>query len=274
MLQFIKSKLCRTSSEPLPQVANLQGIGTRARQEDSFAFVNALDQNQYDAHGMMFCVCDGMGGMLDGKLASETAVQSLRESFAELDSAKPVGAQLTQNLRDASGKIAALLGGNGGSTAVLGVIYRGKLHFACVGDSYLYLLRSGNLLRLNAMHNMCHLKYLEAIRNGYLDPSIGRLHFEAAALTSFLGMSGYTVAVDSAAHPLPLQQGDVILACSDGVGGVLDEATLAEAMRASSAQQICQNLTQLIEGLSNPYQDNYTALVIGYQLNKKEEVRT
>ena len=111
MLQFIKSKLCRTSSEPLPQVANLQGIGTRARQEDSFAFVNALDQNQYDAHGMMFCVCDGMGGMLDGKLASETAVQSLRESFAELDYAKPVGAQLTQNLRDASGKIAALLGG-------------------------------------------------------------------------------------------------------------------------------------------------------------------
>ena len=235
MFGFLKKRKHRIDESPLFDIANLQEIGKRMRQEDSFAFVNALDRSMYDARGMMFCVCDGMGP-----------------------------AQLVKSLRAASEQVVSLLGGNGGSTAVLGVIFREKLYFACVGDSYLFLLRGEQLIRLNIMHNMCHLKYLEAIRNGCLDPIPGRRHPESAALTSFIGMAGYAIVTDTAAQPIPLQRGDVILACSDGVGGVLDEKALIKALRASSAQQACDAIAKGVAEAALPYQDNYTALVVRF----------
>ena len=45
------------------QVANLQGIGTRERQEDSFAFVNALDVTEMRRKGLLAIVADVMGGL-------------------------------------------------------------------------------------------------------------------------------------------------------------------------------------------------------------------
>ena len=264
MFGFLKKRKHRIDESPLFDIANLQEIGKRMRQEDSFAFVNALDRSMYDARGMMFCVCDGMGGMADGALASDTAVQCLREDFLSLDCEGNIPAQLVKSLRAASEQVVSLLGGNGGSTAVLGVIFREKLYFACVGDSYLFLLRGEQLIRLNIMHNMCHLKYLEAIRNGCLDPIPGRRHPESAALTSFIGMAGYAIVTDTAAQPIPLQRGDVILACSDGVGGVLDEKALIKALRASSAQQACDAIAKGVAEAALPYQDNYTALVVRF----------
>ena len=83
MFGFLKKRKHRIDESPLFDIANLQEIGKRMRQEDSFAFVNALDRSMYDARGMMFCVCDGMGGMADGKLASDTAVQCLRRSWSK-----------------------------------------------------------------------------------------------------------------------------------------------------------------------------------------------
>lgn len=245
-------------------VANLQGVGTRPRQEDSFAFVNALNAEQYAERGMLFCVCDGMGGMTGGALASQIAVQRLREDYLSFDSGSDLNLQLRQSLTLASEQIAGRLGGNGGTTAVAGVIRREALYFACAGDSYLFLLRNGKLLRLNVIHNICHTIYLEAIRNGCLTPAVGRLHPESAALTSFLGVTGFPLLIDSPAQPLPLQHGDVLLACSDGVGDVLSEEELTAALQAPSAQQMCDEMERLIAEKAAPYQDNYTALVIGY----------
>ena len=48
------------------QVANLQGLGARARQEDSFTVANAFDAAMAREKGLLFAACDGMGGMRDG----------------------------------------------------------------------------------------------------------------------------------------------------------------------------------------------------------------
>ena len=67
------------------RVANLQGVGARTRQEDSFTVANAFDVVKIRDEGLLFAVFDGMGGMKDGKLASETAVSSMRDSFKAMD---------------------------------------------------------------------------------------------------------------------------------------------------------------------------------------------
>ena len=48
-------------------VSNLQGIGRREGQEDSFALLNASDPEVLAQRGLFAVVCDGMGGMEGGK---------------------------------------------------------------------------------------------------------------------------------------------------------------------------------------------------------------
>lgn len=241
------------------QIENLQGIGARARQEDSFTLMNALDEQQYKDQGLMFAVCDGMGGMRDGKAASETAVSSFRRFFQEMDRSGKIAAQLKESVFIASEEVERLLEGDGGSTVVIGVILHEQLYFASVGDSYFYLRRDGKLYRLNAEQNLCHQRYLENIRDGIFDPKECREDPEAAALTQFLGMPGLSE-VDCSTRPMFLQKGDILLACSDGVGGVLDEKEILDALELS--EDAGRRIEQCIVEHAKRNQDNYTALII------------
>jgi len=243
------------------KVANLQGIGARRRQEDSFTLMNALDETLYDEYGLMFAVCDGMGGMKDGKLASETAVASFRRFFKDMDRRGRIAEQLKQSVFAASQEVESYLGGDGGSTVVIGIIYHEQLYFASVGDSFFYLKRNGRLYRLNSEHNVCHERYLENIRDGYFDPTECRNDREAAALSQFLGMPGLEE-VDCSVRPMWLQKGDVLLACSDGVGGVLSEYEILDAMNYELGEDACRRLEQSLIEYAKPNQDNYTALLI------------
>lgn len=241
------------------QVENLQGMGARVRQEDSFTVVNALDEQQYNEEGLMFAVCDGMGGMKDGKVASETAVNSFRNFFSGMDRRGKIAMQLKESVFTASEEVEKLLDGDGGSTVVIGVILHEQLYFASVGDSYFYLKRNGRLYRLNAEQNLCHQRYLENIRDGVFDPKECREDPEAAALTQFLGMTGLSE-VDCSVRPMFLHKGDILLACSDGVGGVLDEKELIDVLDGS--EEICRKIEWRIQEHAKQNQDNYTALVI------------
>lgn len=243
------------------QVANLQEVGARARQEDSFTFANAFDVTEIREKGLLFVVCDGMGGMKDGKAASETAIASIRSSFANMDRSADLAKQLKESVYLAADEVEQRLGGDGGSTLVAGILFQEKLYYASVGDSFLYLKRGDQLFRLNREHNLCCQTYLESIRSGEMDPAAGRECPEAAALTQFLGMTGLDD-VDGSVRPLPVRDGDVFLACSDGVGGVLSEEELLGALSLHSSQAMCQQMNQGIISHAKKNQDNYTALVV------------
>lgn len=269
MTWFKKNKRSHHTVSPLTddsdklryQAANLQGIGARARQEDSFALLNALDVTLYDRNGLLLCVCDGMGGMKDGKVASETAVAEIRNMFMSLDTAADIPEQLLSGVCRATDSILSKLGGDGGSTVVECVIIHEQLYYVSVGDSYLYLFRGGKLIRINSEHNMCHQRYLENIRDGHLDAMECRNDPEAAVLTSFLGMADELM-VDNNASPIPLIKGDVLLVCSDGVGGALSNDELIGALNCDSVHQMCKNIETAITDHADPNQDNYTALIL------------
>lgn len=206
-------------------------------------------------------VCDGMGGMKDGKVASETAITSIRQSFNDMDRDADLAEQLKQSVYLAADEVEKHLEGDGGSTLVAGILFQEKLYYASVGDSFLYLKRGKQLYRLNREHNLCCQKYLEGIRSGNMDPSVGRECSEATALTQFLGMRGFSD-VDCSVRPLPVRDGDVLLACSDGVGGVLDEEEILEALTLHSSQAMCQQVEQGIIAHAKVNQDNFTALIV------------
>lgn len=243
------------------RLANLQGVGARSRQEDSFTVANAFDVVKIKEHGLFFAVCDGMGGMKDGALASQTAVAGLRSRFLSMDSARDHCAWLKDSVSMASSEVEAVIGGDGGSTVVTGIIYNECLAYASVGDSFLYLFREGMLYRLNLDQDLCHQHYMEEICSGSADPLDYQDQAEAGALTDFLGMRG-GVHVDCSVRPIPLREGDVLMACSDGVGDVLMEYEVIQALSAGSEQEMCTLIEQSIAGHAKPNQDNYTVVII------------
>lgn len=243
------------------EVGNLQGIGTRKRQEDAFAIINALDEQKYRTYGLMFAVCDGMGGMKDGKIASDTAINSFRNSFNNMNKNGKIASQLHESVFSASDEVESILGGDGGSTVVIGIIIHEKLYYASVGDSFLYLYRDGSLYRLNHEHTVCQTLYLENIRDGSTEVESCRQDPDAAALQQFLGMPGLSD-VDCSVRPINLRKNDIILACSDGVGGTLDESEIIEALQWPFVKDECGRLEQYIVDHRKNNQDNYTAIIV------------
>lgn len=243
------------------QVANLQGIGKRERQEDAFAFVNALDVTMIRKRGMLAIAADGMGGMADGKWAGETTVASIRASFTDMDMEGDICRQLEESVQKASDEVFERLRGAGGSTVVACVLYEDELYFASVGDSSLYLKRKNQIFKLNQEQNIKSRIYLEQIRSGILAPQEAKNTPEAATLTQFVGMKGFDT-IDSTYRSLPLLDGDVILLCTDGVGGVLDEEKICRCLSKDLPAYTCNALENEIQRQSELYQDNYTALVI------------
>ena len=243
------------------QISNLQGVGCRARQEDSFTIMNAFDVVAIKEKGLFFAVCDGMGGMKDGKLASETAIASLRASFQSLDYSRDLAKQLVESVYNASAKVESIIGGDGGSTVVTGILYQGKLYYASVGDSYFYLYRGGKLYRINAEHNLTQDRFLEAIQDGDMNPDNYRDLPEATALTEFLGMIGID-RVDAFVRPMNMYDGDILLACSDGVGGVLSEQELIDSLSLSDVSEMSRSIENRIVAHQRPHQDNFTGVVV------------
>lgn len=240
---------------------NLQGIGSRKRQEDSFAFVNAFDVTKISEKGLFAVLADGMGGMKDGKVASETAIAILREEFLNFDYEKNLAEQLHKSVICASEAVLGTLEGDGGSTVVACLVYNNQLYFASVGDSFLYLKRDHALYRMNREHNLLHQKYLQTIRRGSIDPGPARNCKEKAALTQFLGMEDMNE-VDYLHRPFPLKENDVLLLCSDGVGDVIPKEELLKCLEQAEPGEMCRQMEQQIKLANKPYQDNYTALVI------------
>ena len=243
------------------QLANLQGLGTRDAQEDSFAFGNALDPEAIAKGGLLAVVADGMGGMASGKTASETAVAAVLRAFPEFDLEKEIPAQLNAALSAANSAVYEKLDQSGGTTMVLALIYDEKLWYSSVGDSYLFLLHDRQLIQLNRCQTIFNELCLESIRAGELGTAAAMEDLEKHAITQFVGLEQLEE-IDFLRRPLQLCAGDVLLVCSDGVGSTLSCNCIEKCLSHGSPEDMCAALNAEIRNKNLRYQDNYTALIV------------
>lgn len=243
------------------QCAAIQGIGARDYQEDSWTLVNASDVTQIKKLGLLAVVADGMGGMENGALASATGIRILSEDFRNMNRNLPLEKQLAGSLLHAADTVYGLNQGRGGSTMVATILFDEKLYYAGVGDSYLYLLRNDTLIRINREQNVLHQQYLDCIRNGKVDRSAAQGVSQPQAITGFLGMRDLRD-VDQLNRAMPLKGGDVLLLCSDGVGGVLQPEEVQHCLSIPNANEAAAALKQAVQVKNRKQQDNFTAIVI------------
>ena len=179
------------------------------------------------ARSPLFVVADGMGGAQAGEVASRIAVESFSDGLE--DAAQPELA-LSALALAANSRIHELSHSNAeqaGMGTTLTAVYVGEREVAIahVGDSRAYCLRDGELLRLTDDHSLVD----ELVRQGRLTPEEAVEHPQRSVITRALGPE-MEVEVDT--RSFRARDGDVYLLCSDGLTTMLEEAQLADILRA------------------------------------------
>ena len=254
---------------PALQVGNVQGIGGRERQEDSFAIVNAANARQLEEKGLFAVVADGMGGMEEGRGASETAVVSFTQLFQSLLEEGDIPRQLREGAEAVSDGIFQRFGGQSGTTVVAVRILNGQLHWVSVGDSAIFLKRGECVFQLNREHTCLNDLYLQELEREPIQKERAEEDEDARRLTAFLGID-HLRRVDQSLRPWRLQAGDRVLLCSDGISGVLGPAELKEAM-SLPPDEGCRLLETLVLEKGIAEQDNYTGILIAYDTSDRRD---
>ena len=234
------------------EVYNLQGIGDRSEQQDSFGF-SPLEE--FPAQGLLAILCDGMGGMAEGgRISREVTAQLLSIYPWEEDS------RMLSAIGEATGHIYRQFMGQGGTTLVAVRIVEKELSFWCVGDSDLFLLRDGVLYALNERQEYRNTLIKKAL-DGLIPLQAAFLDPQGGSLSEYIGKE--QTSPDYTKRSLALRERDVLLLCSDGVSDTLSFAQLKEALSMDAPlDTICEEMERRILEAGKPGQDNYTAIVV------------
>ena len=208
----------------------------------------------------LLTVCDGVGGAARGDIASSTAVQQLRnldEPPAPDHTAEELVAQIAGALHRAHDRIAELvdhdpaLAGTS-TTATVGLFDGVQLAVGHVGDSRAYLFRDAELSQLTHDHTFVQT----LIDDGRLTEEESRVHPHRNLILKAL--DGQREA-EPDLFVVPLQPGDRLLFCSDGVSGVLDQTRLGDVLAGGSADFAAVELVRA--SLEAGSSDNVTCVV-------------
>jgi PPM family protein phosphatase len=231
------------------ELANLSDVGLhRSDNEDYYCYVEPENDEEFLRKGRLVVVADGMGGQAGGQIASTIAVESVRDVYFSHASADPLEALMAgfaaghaaiQEYAQQHPELAGM-----GTTCTAVVLLDGQLFYGHVGDSRLYLIRGGAISQLSQDHS----RVARLVREGAITPEEAAGHPDRNVLTAALGM-------ESAGHgdspgdfpqaPVPLESGDILLICTDGLHGLVSDEEMRLAASAHPPREACLELVNL-----------------------------
>ncbi|MGJ7580168.1 PP2C family protein-serine/threonine phosphatase [Variovorax sp. RHLX14] len=229
--------------------------GGRLKNEDRMGYC-------YTRESGLFVLADGMGGHPEGEVAAQLALQTIaalyqREARPALKDVKSflTTAAITahqQIMRYASNK--AML--DTPRTTVVAAVLQGNMAtWVHCGDSRLYVVRDGALLTRTRDHS-----HAERPRPGASNDSVNR-----NLLLTCLG-SPTTPVIDISVS-LQLQRGDRLMLCSDGVWGVLDDATIVHILSSGKpVSDVAPELAEMALREGGVHSDNVTLIVLEWEM--------
>ena len=246
--------------------AHAQHIGARHYQQDSLGLADPEDQAFLAHGGYLAVLCDGMGGMEHGDIASQTAVRAILDAYAPRIPEESIPAALERSAREANERVIEAALGLGlkegvGTTLVAAVLHSGFLYFISVGDSAVFHVRDGVLHMVNRPHVFANLLDQAADR-GQISRSEAAQHPERESLTSFIGIHNLEE-IDHNLEPWPVSEGDTILLASDGMFKTLDPEEI-QACLTGHPQSWPQTLVERTLAQGNPGQDNVTVVSVTF----------
>jgi len=220
--------------------AQISLLGARETNQDRVSVV-VSDQ------AALLIACDGMGGHAEGERAAVLAQALLTERFN----------QTPHPLFDPLGFLHLVIGAAHQKVVTTGVgmpletrpratcavclVQQRSAYWAHVGDSRIYHLRAGRVVMRTRDHS--HVEVL--VREGVISPDQLQTHPMRNFVESCLGGEALVPEM-SLSRRQPLQSGDVLLVCTDGLWANLDDASIAAAFAAPDTV-LLEALTRLSE---------------------------
>ena len=203
----------------------------------------------------LYGVADGMGGHKGGEVASTSARDNL---LRELEGKTPSVATLSGAIEEVNRQIYHqqehddALTGMGTTLSVLWMsdnfVYIGH-----VGDSRVYLLRDGEFKQMKLDHSLVERR----VREGVLTEEEAQNHPMRNIITRAIG-TDESVEVDVVVEER--RKGDLWLACSDGLHGLVDDRQMRDALRQYAPEKAADVL--LKAALDAGGRDNVTLVIV------------
>src|SRR5918998_1353693 len=221
----------------------------RKNNEDSILVGTGRDET-------LFVVADGIGGFEAGEVASSIAIEVLKEVVPSESMEDAIG-EANRRILDAARGDEKL--SNMGTTVVamrFGVREEEPVaEISHVGDSRAYLLRDGDLRPLTEDHSLV----AELVRSGDLTRAQASEHPQKNLITRALGAED-EVEVDTIV--LPVEPGDRLLLCSDGLTDMVPEPKMLDLL-ASHPKDTEKTARALVRAaLDAGGADNVTVVVV------------
>lgn len=244
------------------EIGNVHNQGKREEQQDSFCISDVSNISDLESKGIMAVVADGMGGLESGASVSQLVSNIFLNKYrsnAISDSKSFLYEAVMESEREVE-KYIEVNHVDGGSTLVAVVVRDGLLNFISVGDSFIFLIRAGKLIKLNTEHTYGNL-LRERAAKGEIDPEEAEINPKRASLTSYIGIGNLRL-INQNNTPIPLSEGDILFLCSDGVYNALGDNALLEVVTGGDFDEAAERVEQSVLMQNIPTQDNFTAVMI------------
>lgn len=234
--------------------------GARSEQQDFYVSSQLSDRT-------IAIVCDGMGGMNGGSVASRHAAQMLLADFERVNPGEDMYPFFKAELEKLDDAVWGLKNADGtrmgaGTTLVSVVLFGNRLFWFSVGDSKLFYVRKREMHCVTREHNYA-LRLQEMYQNHSIDEAKYREESaKGEQLISYLGL-GMAEVFDGNYSPFFMEQGDKILLCTDGVYRTLPETEIQTILqKPGSTETLCRMIEEAILAKQKKNQDNATWMIL------------
>ena len=223
--------------------------------EDNLTLPAGVARSVLAERGYLYVVADGVGGQTAGATASRLAVETVQREyyqgpFPDVPTALARAIEAANQVIQAKAQESGL--GRLGTTLVAAVVRGAELTVAHVGDSRAYLVSQAGIQQLTEDHTWVR----EQQRAGILTEEEALQHSQRHVLTRSLGKPGMAPDVTQG----PLQTGDAVLLCTDGLSNLVSVEELYQFVSRYPPQAAADRLIGLANQRGGP--DNVTAVVV------------
>jgi serine/threonine protein phosphatase PrpC len=199
-------------------------------------------------------VADGLGGHPGGDIASRCAVDAVAQAPEGIDGAELVGAahdRIIARIAEALGERSELIAM--ATTLTLAVLSPTEpIEVAHVGDSRAYLASGSNIVQVTEDHT----HGMDRVVAGEMSLEEAQQDPDWHVMSNWLGFESYRVA----SYRVPVEPGDRLLLCSDGLSNMLGDDQIAEFLAVGPVER---SVVALLDAANDAGGlDNITVVVV------------
>ena len=230
--------------------------GGRKNNQDRVAY-------SYSRDSLLMVVADGMGGHMHGEIAAQLCVQTLTDYFQRV--ANPHVADPLRFLEDVIQRSHYAINDYAvehdlleipHTTCVAAIVQDNTAYWAHVGDSRLYFFSDGKLVS----RTLDHTAVARMVKDGLITEEESAHHPNRNRVSNCLG--GYVAPEVECAPPMPINDGDTLLLCTDGIWGSVSIPEIAAILHSYTLEDGVRHLMDHAEFRGGEKGDNLSLVAM------------